>query len=100
MLQFYKTRNWAQSNYAVRRIVSKKEGSVIDRLYENYYLQMIEHEMQEDDNKENTRFAEINRYYHYTNKEVEFESTLEKCSKSHIQFWKLMLDKNPDIRSV
>ena len=56
MLQFFKTGNWAQSNYAVRRIVSKKEGNVIDRLYENYYLQMIEHEMQEEDNKE-SRFA-------------------------------------------
>ena len=56
--------------------------------------------MQEEDNKENSKFVEINRYYDYTNKEVQFEATLEECTKNHIQFWKLMLDKNPDIRSV
>ena len=61
---------------------------------------MIERDMAERETKEDMKLAEINRYYAYTNQEVEFEATLERCTKHHIQFWKLMLDKDPDIRSV
>ena len=61
---------------------------------------MIEREMLEEEGKEEVNTAEINRYYIYTNLLVQFEDTMEGCTKNHIEFWTLMLDRNPDIRSV
>lgn len=52
------------------------------------------------DEKEVSQTSEINKYFDYTNRLVAFESDLESCTNHHVDFWKLILDPNPDIRRL
>jgi hypothetical protein len=61
---------------------------------------VIEREMVLLDSREDDKTAEINRYYDYTNKEVEFEADIERSTRHHMEFWSLLLDKQPDIRII
>jgi PAS domain S-box-containing protein len=56
--------------------------------------------MVEMDDKEVNKTAEINKYFEYTNKLVRFEDNIESCTKHHIEFWRMIMDSNPDIRSL
>ena len=55
---------------------TEKGSDLLDRLYKSYYLQRIEKEMIEMDEKEINKTVEVNKYFEYTNKLVKFEEKI------------------------
>ena len=57
--------------------------------------------MKEDDNKQSQNMTvDINKFYTFNMKIVEFQEILEKCSDDHIEFWKEMLEANLNLKQV
>jgi hypothetical protein len=36
----------------------------------------------------------------YTNKMVDLENNIESCTRHHIEFWKLVMDNDPEIKRL
>ncbi len=57
--------------------------------------------MIEDDNKHNqNQVVDINKFFLFNVKIVEFQELLEKCSNDHTDFWKEMLEVNINLKKV
>lgn len=76
MLYHYRIRNSLQAVYAITKMGTEKGSDLLDRLYKSYYLQRIEKEMIEMDEKEINKTVEVNKYFEYTNKLVNFEEKI------------------------
>lgn len=72
LLYLYRIRNSLQAVYSITKMAKDKSSDFIDRLYESYYLQRIEKEMAELDEKEVNKTSLINKYFDYTNRLVKF----------------------------
>lgn len=51
LLYHYRVKNSLQAVYAITKMVSDRESDLVDRLYKSCYLQRIEKEMGEMDEK-------------------------------------------------
>lgn len=100
LIEHYKILNATQASYAIRRMVQFNDVGLLDRVYEEYYLKIIERKMIDNEDFDERKVAQVGKYYEYTNELRSFEECLENCAKIHIQFWKLMLDNHPDIESL
>ena len=76
LLYHYRIKNSLQAVYAITKMVGERGSDIVDRLYESCYLQRIEKEMAELDDKEVNKTSEINKYLDYTNKLVQFEKDI------------------------
>lgn len=57
--------------------------------------------MVEDDLKHNqNQVVDINKFFLFNVKIVEFEDLLEKCSNDHTDFWKEMLELNINLKKI
>lgn len=72
LIYHYRIKNPLQAIYAFTKIAANKKTDLIDKLYVSFYLQRVEEEMIEVDEKETNKTTDINKYLEYTNKLVEF----------------------------
>jgi len=83
LIYHYRIKNSLQAVYAITTL-TERDPIIIDKFYKEFNLQKIERIMIEMDNREVNKTAEINKYFSYTNKLVQFEEKIEICVKDHI----------------
>jgi hypothetical protein len=65
------------------------------------YKNLIEEEMLEGDIRTSeTKGIDVNIIVHFQNKFVEFQSSIEKSVDLYLDFWKELLEENPDIQKL
>lgn len=84
LIYHYRTKNYLQAIYSIYKMLKKEEISIQDRFYFSFYLQHIEREMAELDEKETSHSVDINKFMDYTNKMVDLENNIENCTRHHI----------------
>jgi len=65
------------------------------------YKNLIEEEMIESDIRTSeTKGIDVNIIVHFQNKFVQFQSAIEKAVDLHLDFWRELLEENPDIHKL
>jgi len=65
------------------------------------YKNIIEEEMIENDARNSeTKGVDVNIIVYFQNKFVEFQAIIEKAVELHLDFWRELLEANPDIQKL
>lgn len=65
------------------------------------YKNLIEEEMIDNDSRNSeSKGVDVNIIVHFQNKFVDFQSVVEKAVDLHLDFWRELLEHNPDIHKL
>jgi hypothetical protein len=65
------------------------------------YKNLIEEEMIENDTRNSeSKGVDVNIIVHFQNRFVQFQSVIEKAVELHLDFWRELLENNPDIQKL